>query len=104
MRVIFVDYIRSSVELGRANMVAKPSVGERVMLDSGVGAVRFMQFEVKLIEHDAKNTMQVEDWMHPYERSVEAGAVIVHVAGLTSETREYVDRVIARADRKPAAE
>jgi len=85
-------------------MVAVPRENERVSLDLGIGSVRFMNFIVKLVEHDAKNTLRVEKWMHPYDGSVESGAVIVHVAGVTRETREYVDRVIARFDNESSAE
>lgn len=103
MRVVFVDYIHTSVEVGRANMVAVPRVDEYVSLDLSCppvsGQLMFARFRVKKIEHDAKNTSQTLEWIRPYERSAEAGATIVHVDWADKQTEKYVNSVVEASKR-----
>lgn len=103
MKVVFVDHVKTSTELGRANMIAIPRVGELVDLEMSCPCnsrdpLLFAHFVVKQIEYDAKNTLQVEEWMHPYEPTSERGMVIVHVDIADDKaTREYVYRVLGYA-------
>lgn len=98
MKVVFVDYVHTTIELGRANMVAVPRIGENVSLElscptDSTAPLIFARFVVKQVEHDAKNTSQVEKWMHPYDFTGERGMVILYVDWADAKTQEYVSRL-----------